>query len=256
VTAWYDVAFDDLYAEIYAHRDDAEAETAVAWLARALPAVGLGELRGRRVLDLACGAGRHLRALAGKGAQPIGIDRSLALLRKARHGLPSAAALVAGDLRALPFADRAFGGAISMFTSFGYFLAESDHTAAFAEVARGLQAGGFFLIDYLNAQAVIADPGRDTRRQLGDYEVKEERRLGAQGTRIEKQVTVWRRQAPDGEPVKQYVESVALWSRAELETRLGRAGFEVRSVTGNYAGETFGPQSPRLILLCARRGVG
>jgi SAM-dependent methyltransferase len=106
VTAWYDAAFDDLYAEIYAHRDDAEAETAIGWLVRALPTVGVGELRGRRVLDLACGAGRHLRALAGQGAEPIGIDRSTALLARAKVGLPEEAALVAGDLRTLPFADQ------------------------------------------------------------------------------------------------------------------------------------------------------
>lgn len=255
MTAWYDAAFDDLYAEIYAHRDDAEAETAIGWLVRALPTVGVGELRGRRVLDLACGAGRHLRALAGQGAEPIGIDRSTALLARAKVGLPEEAALVAGDLRTLPFADRAFGGAISMFTSLGYFAAESDHVAAFTEAARVLAAGGFLLIDYLNAQAVIADPGRDTSREIGEYEVREERRLAAGATRIEKRVTVRRLMAPAGEPVKEYVESVALWSRAELEARLRRAGFEVRSATGNYSGTSFGPNAPRLILLCVR-GTG
>jgi SAM-dependent methyltransferase len=156
----------------------------------------------------------------------------------------------------LPFADRAFGGAISMFTSLGYFAAESDHQAAFAEAARVLTVGGFLLIDYLNAQAVIADPGRDTSREIGEYEVREERRLVAGASRIEKRVTVRRRTAPAGEPVKEYVESVALWSRAELETRLRRAGFEVRSVTGNYQGASFGPAAPRLIVLCTRGGVG
>lgn len=256
MTAWFDVAFDDLYAELYSHRDDAEARTAIDWLGRTLPAVGLGELRSRRVLDLGCGAGRHLRAMAGKGVEAIGIDRSLALLRRARVGLPASAALVAGDLRALPFADRAFTGAISMFTSLGYFATESDHAAAFAEVGRTVQPGGFLLIDYLNAQAVIADPGRDTRRELGDYEVKEERRVAAAGTRIEKQVTIWRRPAADREPIKQYVESVALWSRAELESRVARAGFAVRSVTGSYAGGSFGPLASRLIVLCERRSAG
>lgn len=251
--AWYDVAFDELYPELYAHRDDTEAETAITWLETALRTSGLGGLRGRRVLDLGCGTGRHLRALAGRGAEPVGLDRSLPILARARAGLPSGAALVAGDLRALPFRRGAFGGALSMFTSLGYFAAEADHAAAFADAGRVLEPGAFLAVDYLNAQAVAAGPEPDSRRAVGDYEVEERRRIAAGGTRIEKEVTIRRLSARGaGEPVKHYVESVALWDRPELEARLRRAGLEPRVAAGDYQGAPYGLRSPRLILLCER----
>jgi SAM-dependent methyltransferase len=122
--AWYDIAFDAFYADLYAHRNEAEAERAVSWLAGELLAAGAGALAGKTVLDLACGAGRHVRALARRRARVVGIDRSWPLLEKARAARGEAIErqqLVAGDLRALPFADRSFDIALSMFTSLGYF---------------------------------------------------------------------------------------------------------------------------------------
>jgi SAM-dependent methyltransferase len=256
VIAWYDVAFDELYPELYAHRNQAEAEAAITWLAGALETLGLGALRGRRVLDLGCGTGRHLRALAAHGAVPVGLDRSLPLLVRARASLPRTD-LVAGDLRALPFRAGAFQGALSMFTSLGYFASEADHAAAFAGAAHALAPGAFLAVDYLNAEAVAAGPGPDSRRVVGEFEVEERRWIAAGGTRIEKEVTVRRRGAGEAsEPVKHYVESVALWDRPELEGRLRRVGLEPRVAAGDYQGAPFGPRSPRLILLCERTGGG
>ncbi len=66
----------------------------MALLTRALPWQA-----GWRVLDVGCGAGRHARALASAGAQPIGLDLSAELLACARGvGLP----LVRADMRRLP----------------------------------------------------------------------------------------------------------------------------------------------------------
>src|SRR5262245_5685778 len=44
----------------------------------------IGDVRGLRVLDLACGQGRVARELARRGALVVGIDISRALLDKAR----------------------------------------------------------------------------------------------------------------------------------------------------------------------------
>ncbi|MDH3199035.1 MAG: class I SAM-dependent methyltransferase, partial [Candidatus Krumholzibacteria bacterium] len=57
---WYEVAFGELYPVVYGRRDAAEAARTVG---------AFGELLSGRgpVLDLACGAGRHLEALAAYG---------------------------------------------------------------------------------------------------------------------------------------------------------------------------------------------
>src|ERR1700709_2273638 len=54
----------------------------------------LGEARaGERVLDLGCGAGRFVRALAEAGAGPVGVDLAEGALERARRNVPG------GDFR-------------------------------------------------------------------------------------------------------------------------------------------------------------
>jgi len=65
-------------------------DEAIDWerrLAREIPFIvsRLGELEGKRVLDLACGTGRHAAALAMKGAEVVGIDNSKSMLSRAKE---------------------------------------------------------------------------------------------------------------------------------------------------------------------------
>ena len=56
-------------------------------LAREIPFIvsRLGNPKGKRVLDLACGTGRHAAALAQKGATVVGIDNSEGMLSRAKE---------------------------------------------------------------------------------------------------------------------------------------------------------------------------
>ena len=140
-----------------------------------------------------------------------------------------------------------------MFTSMGYFVREEHHRAALGEVARILYPGGAFVVDYMNTEAVVRTLVPRSEREVGEYLVREERRIDTERQRIEKRVRVSRRE--DGRIVKQYEESVAMWSRAELEARIEAAGFVVRAVAGDYGGGPFTLESPRLILIAERVGV-
>src|SRR5687767_9208056 len=95
MTEWFEEWFGEEYLQLYPHRDDAEAERAVALVLRAT-----GFQRGWRVLDVACGAGRHARAFEAAGARCVGVDLSATLLRIART--VTGASLVRADMRALP----------------------------------------------------------------------------------------------------------------------------------------------------------
>ncbi len=247
--AWFEVAFDDLYVELYAHRDEAEAAQAIDWVARALAARGHAGLAGAAVLDLACGAGRHLAALSRHGARAVGIDLSRSLLARARAAV-GGGALVRGDLRRLPCAAARFDLALSMFTSLGYFESEADNQAALSEVARVLYPRGWFVVDYLNADLVQRNLAPCSEREVGEYRVIEERRIDAARGRVLKDVRVERRAG--GPVVSHYVESVALWNRAALEARLAAAGFRVLEAAGDYAGGPFTAEAPRLLLLAER----
>ena len=109
---------------------------------------------GARVLDVACGHGRHSLELARRGFRVTGVDlspRSIELAREAAasEGLDDAT-FVERDARELDF-DGGFDGAINLFTSvLGYFDEEAENRRVVEAVARALRPGGSFLVDTIN----------------------------------------------------------------------------------------------------------
>lgn len=106
---------------------------------------------GARLLDLACGTGRHSVLLARRGAFVVGVDKTDAYLQEAKRaarGLPNCL-FARGDMRRLPFKGE-FDAAMNLWTSFGYFAKASDDLKALQGVARALKPGGLFLIDLLD----------------------------------------------------------------------------------------------------------
>jgi ubiquinone/menaquinone biosynthesis C-methylase UbiE len=69
---------------------------------------------GMRVLDLACGPGFVSAAIAERGAQPVGLDFSSAMVGSARARNPSFH-FEEGDAEALPFADELFDAVVGNF---------------------------------------------------------------------------------------------------------------------------------------------
>lgn len=240
---WYAAWFDATYLDLYGHRDEAEAEHATEHL---LAPLGLA---GRRVLDLACGAGRHLRALQRRGARVVGLDLSADLLGAARAaGLGGGAGLVRADLRQLPFRSAAFDLVLSMFTSFGYFATADEDRTALGEAARVLAPGGVFVLDFLNAARVRRDLVPFTERRLGDTLVRETRRLDAAGERIVKEIEI-----RAGDAVRTYREEVRLWTPEALAEAGRAAGLVAEAIYGGYEAEPFdAATSPRCILRARR----
>jgi demethylmenaquinone methyltransferase/2-methoxy-6-polyprenyl-1,4-benzoquinol methylase len=113
--------------------------------------IALAELRaGDRVLDLACGTGDLLFAAADRVRVAVGLDLTLRMLQLARAKRP--AAVVAGDMLALPFPAASF----TVVTT-GYGLRNVPHLAdAIAEIRRVLVPGGRLLsLDFNRPERVM-----------------------------------------------------------------------------------------------------
>jgi len=99
---------------------------------------------GTEALDLACGTGDIAFGLAGRGARVIGLDithRMLQLASGKQRTRPAKAALVAGDMMALPFPDNRFD-----VVTTGYGIRNvPDIATAIAEMRRVLRPGGLLL---------------------------------------------------------------------------------------------------------------
>lgn len=245
--AWVTEAFGEWYTTVYGHRDDEEAARLVTALAREM------DLRGLRILDVACGAGRHLRPLLAAGATVVGLDYSAVLLAEARRawrGASSAPPLVRGDMRALPFREGSFDGVTSLFTSFGYFSAAEDR-AVLAGCARVLRTRGFLLLDYLNRDFVLAHHRPRSERKAGAYRILEERRLTRGESRAIKRVRIYSADAQAC--LADYEERVNLYRSEELRAWLAECGLSVQREWGDYDGSRFVPEkSPRHLLLSTK----
>jgi SAM-dependent methyltransferase len=243
--AWYRSWFDGPYLDLYGHRDAAEAERGTGVI---LEPLGLA---GRRVLDLACGSGRWLRAVEARRAHVVGLDLAWRLLQAARAAPGGATAmLVRADMRALPFLPASFDIVLSMFTSFGYFASPDQDRDVLVEMGRVLVPGGTLVLDFLNAVRVRREVPAELVRQVGKWTVRETRRLDSTGERVCKEMEL---QCGDERGI--YREEVRLWDEAQLVAALAGVGCEVMARYGDYDGSAFDPQqSPRLVL-CARRSL-
>ncbi len=238
--SWFGEWFGREYLALYPHRDREEARRAVKLLEVAVPAGSRA-----RVLDLACGAGRHLAELGRTGHRATGLDLSLPMLEAARRTAPDAA-LARGDMRRLPFGTGTFDVVTSYFTSFGYFDDEADDLGVLREVRRVVVSGGVFLLDFLNVGYVTANLKEDDETTVAGRVVTQRRRLVDGGRIVEKRITI----GPGaGLPGREFVERVRLHEPRTLQAMLAAAGLRPRFEFGGYDQAPWSPESPRCILV-------
>jgi SAM-dependent methyltransferase len=169
-SAWWDADADDYHAE---HGDFLGVADFV-WCPEGLREADaglLGDVRGRRVLEVGCGSAPCARWLAQRGASVTGLDLSLAMLRYAAAANDLTGIdvpLVRANAERLPFAGATFDIACSAFGAVPFV---SDVDSVFAEVARVLRPGGrwVFAVTHPIRWIFPDDPGPDGLRVTGSY---------------------------------------------------------------------------------------
>jgi len=237
---WWESWFGEEYLELYPHRDLASARREVAFALAHLDPDPMP------LLDLCCGSGRHSLRFAEKGFPPVGLDYSAPLLELAR-ARGQDLRLVRGDMRALPFAQRAFRSVVNFFTSFGYFLRETDNVAVVTEIERVLVPGGRFLCDTFGRDYVIARLVPEENRSTAEREYRIRRRWNPETRRVEKEIEV-----RHGGSTAVFRESVRAYTAEELTAMFRGAGLVVEAAWGDFEGGPAGSDSPRLIVLARK----
>ena len=132
---------------VFGEVDPARTEADVQFLRNALPLPAF-----RRVLDVPCGDGRHLRALGALGYRVTGVDND-----------PVVSPPVLGDLRELDSLPDDFDAVINMWQSFGYFGA-AENERVLGSFARRLRPGGRLVLDLQNRD--FFEPRSPSEREL------------------------------------------------------------------------------------------
>lgn len=236
---WFQEWFDtEHYHQLYAHRDESEADSFLKQLMKRLAAPP-----GWHILDLACGRGRHARILSRLGYHVTGVDIAPRNVDYCRRHAPPGATFLQGDMRHLEFRER-FDGVLLLFTSFGYFTDEENEDVL-RRTYQALKSGGWFVLDYFNsANLKNIDLGPHSKNINGHrYDI----RKFLTTTHICKEIVV------DGQAL--YREQVRLYGAEELSSLVRETGFSLKETWGNYTLEPFHKAfSPRCILWAQKVG--
>ena len=133
--------------------DSARTAAEIAWLVRQLPLPAY-----RRVLDVACGSGRHALPLAALGYHVTGVDRDSSAIATAQHHAPDGAVFCVGDMRDLRAVPGPFDAVLSLWQSFGYFDSATN-AAVLGQMAACLCPGGRLILDLNHRDFFAAHQG-------------------------------------------------------------------------------------------------
>ncbi|MCU0728261.1 MAG: class I SAM-dependent methyltransferase [Planctomycetes bacterium] len=146
-----------------------------------------------RVLDLACGRGRHALSLAPRVASVVGFDRTARFLTRAREEAAARGIgnveFVEGDMARLDY-DGAFDAAYCYFTAWGY-RSDEENAEVLARVARALCPGGRFMLEMISREGLIRRfQSRDGRTFPDGTALVEERTFDFAAGRIHSKWTI------------------------------------------------------------------
>lgn len=168
---WYATAFDGASAEMaWTERTGSEVDRAL----KILRPQG-----GERILDLACGSGRHSLELVRRGFSVVGSDISPELIEIARRDAEQEgleATFLEGDLRELDFEDE-FDFVLNLNDgAVGYFETDEENHRTFEVISRALRCGGRNLVQLPNVLYAKANlPQRSWIPSAGMVELVEHR---------------------------------------------------------------------------------
>lgn len=257
-TDWWKTVFDDKYLDtqlgnLTAERTRREVDFIVS-------AIGLKPED--KILDLACGHGRHCIELARRGFFRVtGLDYSSLFITKAKQDAQSANVdihFMRGDMRNLTFKNE-FDVVLLLFTAFGYFD-DATNNKVLRQIHEALKTNGYFFIDVAS--------GEETRRLFQENGVKKKstfkisRKLQG-GSKLVYEtgwfdpvtnVAHFRNEWNTKEGKKEYDYWLRVYTMSQYERMLADTGFEIKKTWGNYDGRPFGAQdtSRTLILSKAR----
>jgi ubiquinone/menaquinone biosynthesis C-methylase UbiE len=213
------------------------------------------------VLELGCGTGRIAMPLLKAGVTLVGVDRSGAMLDRARRRAKRAritrrALFVRADIRDLPLRDRRFDLVMAPYGILQSLTRDRDLDATLASVARVLRPGGLFGIDLVPdlprwseyERKVSLRGRRNAASSLTLVEsVRQDRR---------RKLTIFDQEYIERRGRTRRVHRFALTFRTlsvpAMVARLEAAGFSIRAILGDYQGRPWDSRADVWVILAGK----
>lgn len=244
--AWFTELFNQEYLKGYPHRKPFARKAEIDFIES-----NLDLMAGGRILDLACGTGRHAIPLGERGYEVVGIDLSLPMLQTGLSRLDAQmdrVRFVHGDMRDLRFTE-VFDGAVLLGTSLGFF-SEPENLGVLLGIYRALKRGGRFVLQVINRD-YLTQSVPDRAWWAGDGCLVQE---DIDFDHTQSRLKVHRYSVLHDGREQDLQISLRVYSAHELQQMLTLVGFKVESLSGGIdtRGAFFGASSPHIWLVASR----
>lgn len=231
--SWFDTPY---YHILYKERDEAEAQHFMDNLTHYL---NLPE--DAKILDLACGKGRHSMYLNTLGFDVTGADLSENSIAEASAAANEKLHFKVHDMR-VPFEEK-FDAVFNLFTSFGYFENDEDNLTTLKAIHDSLSEYGFAVIDFMNTNYVI--------NNLVPEEIKTVEGIDFHIKRYVKDHHIYKEIDFEDKGQKfHFTEKVKALTLSDFEQMMEEAGIYLLDVFGDYKLRKFYKNdSERLIMI-------
>lgn len=232
-TSWFDTPY---YHILYKDRDITEAQ---AFMDNIVHYLNLPEEA--KILDLACGKGRHSIYLNQMGFDVTGVDLSENSIAEAKKSENDKLHFAVHDMRE-PCNEK-YDAILNLFTSFGYFENDNDNFKTLKAIHDSLSDYGFAVIDFMNVYTVIDNLVASELKNVDgiDFHIK---RKVVDGFILKEIDFV------DNGQTFHFTEKVRALTLEDFEQMMEEAGIYLLDTFGDYKLKKFyKSQSERLIML-------
>ena len=236
-TQWYASWFDTpFYHILYKDRDYSEAQLFMDNLTSYLNIPESG-----KILDLACGKGRHSVYLNSLGYDVTGVDLSENSIAFAKQYENDSLRFKVHDM-CQPM-DQTFDAVFNLFTSFGYFDQDEANLQTIKAIKANLNENGFGVIDFMNSEYVVENLVESDIKIVDGIEFHQKRSL--ENGYIIKTITFTHNNED-----YQFQERVKALSLSDFDNLFESAGVYLLDVFGDYKLNRFyKKQSERLVMI-------
>ena len=201
-----------------------------------------------KILDLACGFGRHANRLAALGHQVTGIDITLGFLDIAREDAESKGLLVDyqhGDMRTIAYEDE-FDRILVMFTSFGYFD-DDDNLEVLKNVRKALRDDGMVIIDIHNRDAFVKRFQQSFVTEKNSDLMVDRLHFDTMSGRMYNHRFVFRDGVREDKPF-----SIRLYNPTEMQSMIKEAGLKLHAMYGGWGGEPVSLDAGKMVVIAKK----
>lgn len=242
---WWKNYFDENYLRTYESAGRfAHTKREINFLVKNIPLK-----KSDKILDLACGHGRHTIELAKRGYEMTGLDYSayeLDLARKEAMKQGLEVKFIRGDARNFHLREK-FDVVINMFTAALGYGSPKDDKKIVENVTRVLKPGGKLLVETMNLFWLARHFKARVKKKVGKFSDIHERSYDFWNGVNRENKTIF-----NGKQQKKYFMAHRAYTLSALKDLLEGKGFKILKAWGSFKGRLYGFDTKRLMVLAKK----